>query len=251
MVAPGTVVYALGTVAMLVGVAVVVQLLGDDALDAGAGRFRLLLVIPAFAALSYGAMAAGIGQFSVGEYTVDAMRYVDWFVTTPVLVAYVGHVVDVDRRWLVGAAGADAVMIAAGWVATTTTGVTRWTGFAVSCVAFLALLYVLFRVFPRKAQTNTPERRRLFFRLRNQIGILWMLYPVIWLASPVGFGLVSTLGTAMLVTFMDVAAKVPYTWVVYEHRGIFGRTDAAATGAEGENGDVRPVGDDGPAPVAD
>lgn len=251
MVAPGTVVYALGTVAMLVGVVVVARLLGDDDLDAGAGRFRLLLVIPAFATLSYAAMAAGIGQFSVGEYTVDAMRYVDWFVTTPVLVAYVGHVVDVDRRWIVGAAVADAVMIATGWVATTTAGVTRWAGFAVSCVAFLALLYVLFSEFPRKARAETPERRRLFLRLRNQIGILWLLYPVIWLASPVGFGLVSTLGTAMLVTFMDVAAKVPYTWVVYEHRGIFGRVDAETTGPEGENGDARPVVDDGPAHVAD
>jgi len=218
-----SVVYAVGTLGMLVGVGIVAWLLGDDALDAEAGRFRYLLVIPAFAGLSYATMAAGIGVFTVNGYEVEGMRYLDWLVTTPVLVGYAGHVVDVDRSVVLSAVGLDAVMILAGFVATTTAGAVRWVGFAVSTLAFLLMLYVMFVQYPRRANAETPERRRLFLRLRNQVGVLWLLYPVIWLASPVGFGLVSTLGTAMLVTFMDVAAKVPYVWVVHEHRGIFER----------------------------
>ncbi|MFC7138083.1 bacteriorhodopsin [Halobaculum litoreum] len=216
-----SVVYGLGTLGMLVGVAVVWWLLRDDTLDAAAGRFRTLMIVPAFAALSYALMTAGVGVFSVGGYEVEGARYLDWLVTTPVLVAYAGHVVDVDRSVVLGAAGLDAVMILTGFVATTTAGTLRWAAFGVSSLAFVLMLYVMFVQFPRRANTETPERRRLFLRLRNQVGVLWLLYPVIWLASPVGFGLVSTLGTAMLVTFMGVAAKVPYTWVVHEHRGIF------------------------------
>lgn len=218
-----SIVYALGALGMVVGVLVVAWLFRDSALDNEAGRFRLLFVVPGFAALSYAAMAADIGVITVGGHAVESARYLDWLVTTPVLVAYAGHVVDVDRPVVLVAAVLDVAMIATGWVATTATGTLKWSAFGASSLAFVLVLYTLFAVYPRRANTRTPERRRLFLRLRNQVGVLWLLYPVIWVASPSGFELVSTLGTAMLVTFMDVAAKVPYTWIVHEHRGIFSR----------------------------
>ncbi|UIO99108.1 bacteriorhodopsin [Halobaculum sp. CBA1158] len=242
-------VYGAGTLGMAVGIVVVWWLLRDETLDSDAGQFRYLLVIPAFATLSYASMTLGIGVFSVNGYDVEGMRYLDWLVTTPVLVGYVGHVVDVDRSVVYSAVGLDALMILTGFVATTTTGTVRWAGFAVSSLAFFLMLYIMFVQYPKRANTTTPERKRLFLRLRNQVGVLWLLYPVIWLASPVGFGLVSTLGTAMLVTFMDVAAKVPYTWVVHEHRGIFrnDRVDEVAAGSDPEATDAT----DAPVATAD
>lgn len=241
-------VYGVGTLGMLLGIAVVGWLLRDETLDSEAGQFRVLLVIPAFAALSYASMTFGLGLFTLNGYDVGGMRYLDWLVTTPVLVGYVGHVVDVDRSVVYGAVGLDATMILTGFIATTTTGMLRWGAFTVSSLAFLVMLYVMFVQYPRRANTTTPERRRLFLRLRNQVGVLWLLYPVIWLASPVGFGLVSTLGTAMLVTFMDVAAKVPYAWVVHEHRGIF-RNDRTSPGID--RSDSEPVESEVPAATAD
>ncbi|MFC7096329.1 bacteriorhodopsin [Halobaculum marinum] len=219
-----TFVFASGTVGMLVGVAVVAWLLRDDTLDPEAGKFRYLLIVPVFAALAYAAMAVGVGRLSVGGVEAEAARYLDWFVTTAVMVWYVGHVVDVERKWMLLAATFDGLFIAGGWVATTTQGTVKWAAFAGACVAFAATMVVLFRVYPRSAGEMTPERERLFLRLRNQSSVIWLVYPVVWLAGGAGFGLVSTLGTVMLITFLDVAAKVPFTWVVYEHRGVFERT---------------------------
>ncbi|MXR42141.1 bacteriorhodopsin [Halobaculum sp. WSA2] len=242
-----SVVYGVGTLGMLVGVVVVTWLLRDGDLDAEAGKFRYLMIIPAFAGLSYAGMTLGIGVISINGYEVEGVRYLDWLVTTPVLVGYAGHVVDVDRSVVLGAVGLDATMILTGFVATTTAGTLRWGAFTVSTLAFLLMLYVLFVQYPRRARATSPERKRLFLRLRNQVGVLWLLYPVIWLASPVGFGLVSTLGTAMLVTFMDVAAKVPYTWVVHEHRGIFRHErDAVAVDRDADDS-----GRDSPVATAD
>lgn len=242
-----SVVYGVGTLGMLVGVVVVTWLLRDGDLDAEAGKFRYLMIIPAFAGLSYAGMTLGVGVFTVNGYEVEGVRYLDWLVTTPVLVGYAGHVVDVDRSVVLGAVGLDATMILTGFVATTTAGTLRWGAFAVSTLAFLLMLYVLFVQYPRRARATSPERKRLFLRLRNQVGVLWLLYPVIWLASPVGFGLVSTLGTAMLVTFMDVAAKVPYTWVVHEHRGVF-RHERDAVAVDRDPDDA---GRDSPVATAD
>ncbi|ESP88083.1 bacteriorhodopsin [Candidatus Halobonum tyrrellensis] len=241
-------VYATGTLGMLVGVAVVASLLRDDSLDADAGEFRRLLVVPAFAALAYLSMTIGLGAVVGGGTEAQAARYLDWFVTTAVMVWYVGHVVGVDRKWLATAAGLDALFISGGWVATTTTGAVKWAAFGVSCLAFAATMVVLFRVYPANAGETTPERRRLFLRLRNQSSVVWLVYPVVWLASPAGFDAVSTLGTAMLVTFLDVAAKVPYTWVVYEHRGVFGRDRDDPTVADADDD---PATADAPPATAD
>jgi len=241
-------VYGSGALGMFVGVLVVGWLLRDDALDSEAGKFRYLLVVPAFAVLAYAAMTFGVGRLTVGGVEAEIARYLDWFVTTAVMVWYVGYVVDVDRRWMLVAATFDGLFIAGGWVATMTEGTVKWTAFGGACLAFVATMYVLFQVYPRSAGEMTPERERLFLRLRNQSSVIWLVYPVVWLASGTGFGLVSTLGTVMLFTFLDVASKVPYTWVVYEHRGVFGETQLAEYVGAGGDGDVA-AGSDGESPT--
>jgi len=232
-----TLVFGSGTLGMLVGVVVVGWLLRDDTLDADAGKFRYLLIVPAFAVLAYAAMTLGFGRLTVGGVEAEVARYLDWFITTAVMVWYVGYVVDVERRWMLTAAAFDGLFIAGGWVATTTQGTVKWAAFAGACLAFAATMYVLFRVYPRSAGEMTPERERLFLRLRNQSSVIWLVYPVVWLASGAGFGLVSTLGTVMLFTFLDVASKVPYTWVVYEHRGVFTETQLTEYLGAGDDGD--------------
>lgn len=231
-------VFGSGTLGMLVGVVVVGWLLRDDTLDADAGKFRYLLIVPAFAALAYAMMTIGVGRVTVGGVDAEAARYLDWFVTTAVMVWYVGYVVDVERKWMLTAAVFDGLFIAGGWVATTTQGTVKWAAFAGACLAFAATMYVLFRVYPQNAGEMTPERERLFLRLRNQSSVIWLVYPVVWLASGAGYGLVSTLGSVMLFTFLDVASKVPYTWVVYEHRGVFSRTQVAERTGAGGDGEV-------------
>jgi methyl-accepting chemotaxis protein len=67
-------------------------------------------------------------------------------------------------------------------------------------------------------------------------------------ADDAGFGLVSTLGTAMLIAFLDVAAKVPYTWVVYEHRGVFSETQLAERAGAGGDEEAAGLPSDATAP---
>lgn len=227
--------YAVGAVGLLVGVAIGVALLQSDR----DGAFAYLLVIPGFAALAYVLMALDIGTLQVGGYAVPLPRYVDWLVTTPVLVGYVGYVAGASRQWILGAVAVDALMIAFGLGASLVTGPTKWALFALSAGCHLALLGALYRVFPTAAADRSFERRQLFGVLRHHVGLLWLAYPVVWLAGPVGLGYVSSLGIVLVITYLDVIAKTPYLYLVWTHRSAFDSTDAPSGGAaDGTTGAV-------------
>lgn len=218
---------------LLIGLVIGLFLLADDTADNERGGFVWLLIIPGFAAVSYAIMLFDLGTITVGDNTVYLFRYIDWVVTTPVLVGYVGFVAGAPRKWIVGVGLADAAMILVGLGATVTTGLLSWIGFAVSGGFHLVLLGILYLVFPRYADQR-PQRRRLFKILQNHVGLLWIAYPVIWLMSPAGLGTVSVLGTGMIIAYLDAVAKSPYLYFVWRERAAFARqtttADEPATG---------------------
>lgn len=215
-----TVSYLVSFVALLAGVGVCIALLVDDTIDNETGQFAWLLVIPGFAALSYAIMAADLFVVGVNGNDVYLFRYIDWLVTTPILVGYVGYVAGAPRKWIVGVALADAAMIVIGLGATLVTGIATWIGFGVSAGFHAVLLGILYTVFPKYAE-QYPERYRLFKVLQNHVGLLWIAYPVVWLLSPAGLGTVSVLGTAMVIAYLDAVAKTPYVYFVYRERSCF------------------------------
>lgn len=217
MVTATTLTYVAGAVGMLAGVVLALRLLTGTDRD---GHFEYLLIIPGFAALAYAAMALGVGTVGLQGYSVPLPRYLDWLVTTPILVGYAAYVAGAGRKWIVGTALADAAMIVLGGVAVAVAPPTRWMAFAASSAFHLALLAVIYRVLPSYAAEQNSKRRRLAAILRNHVGLLWIAYPVVWLVGP-GLGVVSATAIAMIVTYLDVVAKVPYVYFVYSARDGF------------------------------
>lgn len=217
MVAALTLTYVLGTVGMLAGVAMAARLVVDADTDGG---FGYLLLIPGAAALAYAAMALGLGTVTLQGYEVPIPRYVDWLVTTPILVGYAAYVAGLGRKWILGIALADAAMIVLGGVAVATAPPLRWVGFGASSAFHLVLLGTVYTVLPARAAEQNSGRRRLAGILRNHVGLLWIAYPVVWLVGP-GLGIVSATAIAMIITYLDVVAKVPYVYFVFRARDCF------------------------------
>ena len=227
-----TVSYALSFLGLLAGVGVALALLRDETVDSSKGAFGWLLVIPGFAALSYLFMTLEVGVVSVGGDEVYLFRYIDWVITTPLLVAYVGYVAGAPRKWVVGVGLADAGMILVGLGATLATGIATWVGFGISAGFHVVLLGILYLVFPRFA-TENRERYRLFKILQNHVGLLWLAYPVVWLTSPAGLDVVSAVGAAMVIAYLDLVAKTPYVYFVWAERASFAEEPVVAdSGAE-------------------
>jgi sensory rhodopsin len=180
-----------------------------------------LSIIPGFAGLSYVLMALGIGTVTINGTELVGFRYVDWVVTTPLLIGFVGYVAGASRRAIGGVMLADALMILFGVGAVVTTGTGKWILFGASSLFHISLFAYLYVVFPRSVPDD-PSQRGLFSLLKNHIGLLWLAYPFVWLMGPEGIGFAGVVGISLTYAFLDVLAKVPYVYFFYARRQVFG-----------------------------
>lgn len=202
-----------------------------------------LTIIPGFAGLSYVLMALGIGTITINGTELVGFRYIDWIITTPLLIGFVGYVAGASRRAIGGVMTADALMVIFGIGAVISTGATKWALFGVSSLFHVSLFVCLYAVFPRTVPDN-PMQRGLFSLLKNHIGLLWLAYPFVWLMGPEGTGFAGIVGISMTYAFLDVLAKVPYVYFFYARRRVFtSSVETEMTGDEISSGTATPSDD--------
>ena len=211
-----TVSYLVGTVAMLLAVPPCLLLLGEET----EGKFGYLLGIPGVAAAAYGLMALGVGVVEFQGFEVSVLRYVDWLVTTPLLIGYTAYVAGFGRQGIAGLVVTDVLMIVSGAAAVALAPPLQWAAFGTSSVFFLILLGLLYGPVRREALQRRPARRRLARILVNWVGLLWVVYPVVWTFGP-GLKMISAAGTAIMIVYLDVISKVTYVYLVYRSREAF------------------------------
>lgn len=175
--------------------------------------YLLLPLITGIAGVMYGVMGLSAAG-TVGDIIVEA-RYFDWLVTTPLIVAYLGVTAGASRRLVAAAMAVDAGMIAVGYAATVTTGAVSWALFAVSFVAFVALLYLLVGKITAVASERPPAVRGTFQTVRDLTVVVWFLFPLAWLAGPFGpLGLLQTADYHFVFAVLDVVSKVGFDAVI-------------------------------------
>jgi len=230
-----TLTYALGTAGMALGtLALAVGLRGVARTHPL--RYLSLLGVTGIATVAYAVMTTGIGTVTVGERAVFVPRYVDWMLTTPLLILYVGLLSGASRRTIGLAVGVDTLVLLLGTAATLTTGTLSYALFGAGSVAFLGLLYLLYR--PMTAAGRASPDAALFGKLRDVIGVLWLVYPVVWLAGPPGVGLMTAEMTALVIVYLDLVTKVGFGVIVLNARGAFGTAGAGTgDGAAGRTAD--------------
>lgn len=179
-------------------------------------------LVPLFAAIAYFAMAVNQGAMTLpsGRVLLYA-RYIDWSITTPVLLLGLSIIAlhGANRRpgLVAGLLASDVVMIVTGmFFAMSETPSIKWVWYITSCVAFLAVYYILFGPMRAEARARDSERTDAYSRNLPALAILWLLYPIVVVLGPDGVGTWSaTLATACI-TVLDLVAKVGYGFLAAE-----------------------------------
>jgi len=223
---PITVVYAVGTLGMLLGIPPATGLLGNEVgLD-----FDYLYPIPGIAAAMHAAMMFDVGSAMFQGYHVPIPRYLDWTLTTPLLVGYTAYVAGSGRKTVLGVALADFLMIVLGVGVLAFAPPVQWVFFGLSALCHIVLLIELYGPIRNSTFRQAPTRRQLGRLLLNYIGLLWLAYPLVWLFGP-GLQWVSADGIAVIITYLDVTAKVPFVYFIYRARKNFIRSKEDVDGA--------------------
>ena len=207
--------YWIGTAAMAAGSA----LFGVKAAQAPERRWQVLWTLYFFICLVafalYLIMATGYGSYGAeGGHPTVWIRYVTWFLSTPLLILALTYLGRSSAPLVGGLLGANAFMIATGFVATVLTEDTpaalHLVWWAISSGAYVGIAWAFLGRYKREARAALPNSGAVFDRLVAVHLVLWTAYPVVWILSPEGLGVLASGVAAMLYAVLDIAAKVGF-----------------------------------------
>ena len=171
-------------------------------------EYSIAMMIPIWSALAYMGMALGQGKTEVAGQVTHFARYIDWVVSTPLLLLALAFTamfyVPKDERsktLLFGLVAADVVMIVCGLFADLSeSDAARLTWYLCGVGAFGAVLYLVWGPLRRIAASSDPELSAIYNKLVSFLTLLWISYPTIWALGPSGVGVFGqTTETALFV----------------------------------------------------
>ena len=179
------------------------------------------MVITSIATLAYYAMANHQGIFMIGGKEVFVTRYIDWVITTPLLlmslllIALPALKSFGEVRQRIGLIGtivfADVIMIVTGLLANVTSSTdSKRFWFLISCLGFFAVLYYMFTVVRKSAQSLGATVGRNYTTLLTFLTILWFFYPIVWLLGASGNNTIGLDAEVALYTILDLLAKAVF-----------------------------------------
>lgn len=205
-----------------------------------AGHHTLLHAsVPFIAATAYLAMAFGIGTFFKLDGSVTYLaRYVDWSITTPILLAGLVLVAFHERGrpgevggYLTAIIVLDVLMIVTGLISSLAgPSVGKWVWYAWSCAAFAGVLYLLWGPLRRQAASRGAALSAAYAKNVAFLTVIWFLYPIVFLIGPEGLKVITDQSSVWAVLVMDVVAKVVYAFYAASNLDAALATDAGERG---------------------
>jgi bacteriorhodopsin len=156
----------------------------------------LMVMVALIAAINYYSMVDLVEMSLAGEGAFQfptEFRYVDWILTTPLLLAVIALLTDAENKVSLMAKlmVADVLMIALGYLGEVSVNqegasLLAWMYFLAAMIPFAYIVVVLFTEIS-EASGRLPEAARdSFDTLKYFVAIGWMVYPIGFMASLLG-----------------------------------------------------------------
>jgi bacteriorhodopsin len=195
----------------------------------------LTAFITTFATISYFAMATGDGNSfthiivkEAHKHVPDTVehvfrqvfwaRYVDWALTTPLLLLDLAFLAGMNGADILVMVVADLIMVLLGlFAAFGATAGQKWGWYAMACVAYLVVVYQLAVSGRRSVLAKSGNTAKLFASIGGFTLILWTLYPIVW---GIGDGARKWSVDAEIIAYavLDVLAKPVFGfWLLFAH----------------------------------
>jgi len=149
-------------------------------------------------------------------------RYIDWAITTPLLLLDLCLLAGVDGAHTLMAIVADLIMILTGLFAAYGKENTaqKWGWYTIGCVAYLFVIWHVAINGGRVARARSNSVGKLFGSLAAFTLILWTIYPIVWGAAD-GARKVGVDSEIVAYAILDVLAKPVFgAWLLIAHRRI-------------------------------
>lgn len=186
-------------------------------------EYLIAIAIPVWSGLAYAAMALGQGLVQVDGQTTYLPRYLDWLVTTPLLLVALSLTAMTRARskdyGLMGAlVFSDIVMIGCGLIADLSTGPARTFWYLSGVVAFVIVLRLIWGPLRAEAERGGRDLGALYRQVAGLLTALWFAYPTIWALGPSGLALIGQVTETALFVIFPFISKVGFSF--FDLRGL-------------------------------
>ncbi|KAI1078963.1 FDD123 protein [Whalleya microplaca] len=191
--------------------------------------------ITAVACISYFAMGSNLGQVPIqaefirplskwvraaGTREIFYARYIDWVITTPLLLLDLLLTAGVPTPTILATLLADEIMIVCGLVGALTRTSYKWGFWTFGMVALFFIAYALLFDGRKHAQALGDAPRKCFLLCGCWLILLWFLYPIAWGLGE-GGNVIHPDSEAIFYGILDICAKPVFGFLlIFLHRNI-------------------------------
>lgn len=193
-------------------------------------EYLVAIFIPIWSGLAYMAMALDQGKTEAAGQVAHYARYVDWIVTTPLLLLALSWTAMqfIKKDWtLIGfLMSTQVVVIATGLIADLSErDWVRYLWYICGVVAFLIVLWGIWVPLRAKARSQGAELAALYDKLLTYFTVLWICYPIVWIIGPSGFRWVNQDIDTLLFCVLPFFSKVGFSFLdLHGLRGLQNRS---------------------------
>jgi bacteriorhodopsin len=184
----------------------------------GVPQYKYLIhtFVVVWSGLAYAALAMGQGQTEAFGQTVYYARYIDWVVTTPLLLLSLvltgKYTIDLEGPITGGLLGSQVIMILTGLVAELSPEGPRWFWYLSGCVALLVVLRMFWGPLYDKAKSQGPAIEAVYRGSATFLTVQWLLYPLAWALGTPGIGLLDSFTTTALLILLPIVSKAGFAF---------------------------------------
>ncbi|KAH9892170.1 bacteriorhodopsin [Xylariomycetidae sp. FL2044] len=190
--------------------------------------------IAAIACIAYFSMGSNLGKTAIlaefrrpddpqvrsaGTREIFYARYIDWAITTPLLLLDLLLTAGIPTPTILVTLLADEIMIVCGLVGALTYTRYKWGYFAFGCAAFFFIIYELGYDGVKHAKA-LGKPKKPYLMCTSYLLFLWMLYPIAWGLSE-GGNVIHPDSEAIFYGILDILAKPVFAGLLlWSHRNI-------------------------------
>ncbi|MGB3546329.1 MAG: bacteriorhodopsin [Saprospiraceae bacterium] len=179
-------------------------------------KYLIHIFVLVWSGLAYSAIALGQGTVEIGGETVYFARYVDWVVSTPLLLLSLvltgKYTLKLEGSLTAGLLGAQVIMILTGLVADLSPAENRWFWYIAGCVALLVVFRLMWSELYTKAKIQGPELTAAYKGSAVFLSVQWLLYPLAWALGTPGLGIFDPLLTSVLFIILPIVSKAGFAF---------------------------------------
>lgn len=180
-------------------------------------KYAIHIFVVVWSGLAYSAMAMGQLIIESHGQTVFLGRYIDWVVSTPLLLLSLNltgkYISEVKGGITATLLGSQAIMILTGLIAELSPNDgTRWFWYLAGCFTLVVVLWVFWGPLYRRANEGDKEIARVYRLSATYLTIQWLLYPLAWAIGSPGVRLLGVEGTTWAFIVLPIISKAGFAF---------------------------------------